>query len=71
MLTVSSDFMLILASVFSTGWRIAVSFRVPGTNINIPEFVFSCMMVVFVIKVVPSLLGLASWWDVQQEKQQR
>lgn len=63
MLTVSSDFMLILAAVFSSGWRIATAFQIPGTNMNIPEFVFACLMVVFVIKAVPKLLGFASIFE--------
>lgn len=63
MLSVSSDVLLILSAVFSTGWRIATSFRVPGTNMNIPEFVFACLMVVFVIKVVPRLLGFSSMFE--------
>lgn len=62
MLNVSSDFLLIVAAVFSTGWKIATSFQVPGTNLNIPEFVFACFMVVFAIKVVPHILGFNSWW---------
>lgn len=60
MLTVSSDFLLILSAIFSTGWRIATAFQIPGTNMNIPEFMFACMMIVFVIKAVPKLLGFAS-----------
>lgn len=59
MLHVDSDFLLVLSALFSSAWKIAVSFQVPGTNINIPEFVFACMVVVFVIKVVPRILGFA------------
>lgn len=68
MLHVDSDFMLILAAVFSTGWKLFTSFHIPGTNINVAEFVFACMMVLFVIKVVPPLVGFSSWWDAQEDK---
>lgn len=67
MLNVSSDFMLVIAAVFSTGWRIVTSFQIPGTNMNVVEFVFACMMVVFTIKVVPRILGFASWWGSGSE----
>lgn len=67
MLNVSSDFLLVLSAVFSSAWRIVTSFRIPGTNLNVAEFVFSCFMVVFVIKVVPKFLGFASWWGAERE----
>ena len=60
MLHVSSDFLVIVATLFSTGWKIVTSFQIPGTNINVAEFVFACFMVVFVIKVVPKILGFSS-----------
>lgn len=63
MLTVDSDFLLVIASAFSSGWRIFTSFNVPGTNINVAEFVFACFMVVFVVKVVPVFLGFSSIFD--------
>lgn len=68
MLSVSSDFLLALAAIFSTGWRIVTSFQIPGTNINVAEFSFACFMVVFVIKVVPKFLGLDSWWNASRGK---
>lgn len=63
MLQVSPDFLLALSAIFSSGWRIFVSFQIPGTNINVAEFVFGCFMVVFVIKVVPHFLGIASIFE--------
>lgn len=60
MLVVSSDFLLVVATIFSSGWRIFTSFQIPGTNINVAEFVFACFMVVFVIKIVPVFLGFSS-----------
>ena len=60
MLQVDSDFLLVLATVFSSGWRIVTSFHIPGTNMNVAEFVFACFMVVFVIKVVPAFLAFSS-----------
>lgn len=61
MLQVDSDFLLVIAAVFSSGWRIVTSFQIPGTNMNVAEFVFACMMVVFVVKVVPRILGFGSF----------
>lgn len=63
MLQVDSDFLLVLSAVFSTGWKIFTCFDIPGTNMNVAEFVFACMMVVFAIKVVPSILGFRSPFD--------
>lgn len=63
MLQVDSDFLLIISALFSSGWRIATSFQIPGTNMNIPEFALACVMVVFVIKAVPRILGFASALD--------
>lgn len=67
MLHVSSDFLLVLATVFSSGWKIVTAFQIPGTNINVAEFVFACFMIVFVIKVVPHILNFSSWWNVQHK----
>lgn len=63
MLQVDSDFLLVLSALFSSGWRIATSFHIPGTNINIPEFVFACFMVLFVVRVVPHFLGILPMFD--------
>ena len=60
MLNVSSDFLLVLSAVFSSGWKLVTSFQIPGTNMNVAEFIFSCMMVVFAIRVVPAILGFRS-----------
>ena len=65
MLNVDSDFLLVISALFSSGWRILTSFKIPGTNINVAEFAFACFMVVFVIKVVPAFLGFSSWWNVR------
>lgn len=59
-LQVTPDFLLVLAALFSSGWRIATSFQIPGTNLNIPEFVFACVVVLFTIKAVPFFLGFTS-----------
>ena len=61
-LQVDSDFLLVLSALFSSAWKIITSFHIPGTNINVAEFSFACMMVVFVIKVVPAILGFRSPW---------
>lgn len=61
-LQVDSDFLLVLSALFSSAWKIITSFHIPGTNINVAKFSFACMMVVFVIKVVPRILGFSSWW---------
>lgn len=70
MLQVNSDFLLVLSAVFSSGWKIVTSFHIPGTNMNVAEFVFACFMVVFVVKVVPRILGFASWWGSGRESEQ-
>lgn len=62
MLQVDSDFLLVLSAFFSSAWKIITSFHIPGTNINVAEFSFACMMVVFVIRVVPRILCFSSWW---------
>lgn len=71
MLIVSSDFKLVLAAVFSTGWRIITSFHIPGTNMNVAEFIFACMMVVFVLKIVPAIVGFRGWQVAQEERAER
>lgn len=63
MLNTTSDFRLVLAAIFSTGWRIATSFRIPGTNMNIPEFAMACIVLVLVLRMAPRLLGLQAWID--------
>lgn len=68
MLLFNSDFVQIIAAIFSTGWRIFVSFRIPGTNMNVAEFVFGCMMVLFVVRVVPRILGFSAWWDAHSDR---
>lgn len=60
MLHVDQDFLLVLSAIFSSGWKIATAFKIPGTNINVPEFVFACFMIVFVLKIVPGILGISS-----------
>lgn len=67
MLTTTSDFRLVLSALFSSAWRIVTSFHIPGTNMNVAEFVFACFMVVFAVKVVPKFLGFASWWGSERE----
>lgn len=67
MLNVTSDFKLVLSAIFSSAWKIATSFQVPGTNMTIPEFVFSCIMVVFVIRMVPYLLGMIPIFGASDE----
>ena len=63
MLQVSEDFRLALAAIFSTGWRIAVAFKIPGTNINIPEFCLAGLVLCLVLRRGPRLLGLGPWAD--------
>lgn len=60
MLSVSNDFLLVLSALFSSAWRIMTSFQIPGTNINIPEFLFGCLMVAFVIKAASIMVGFPS-----------
>lgn len=59
MLEVSDDFMLVLATLFSSGWRIATSFHIPGTNLNIPEFALACLGIMFAIRAV-RFLGIGA-----------
>lgn len=63
MLQMSEDFRLALAAIFSTGWRIATAFQIPGTNINIPEFALACLVLTLVLRRGPRLLGLGPWAD--------
>lgn len=58
MLEVNSDFILIVSALFSSAWKIATSFRIPGTNLNIPEFSLAMTMVWFSIRHVPKILDL-------------
>lgn len=59
MLQISDDVKQVIAILFRSGWKIATSFRIPGTNINIPEFCFACLVIVFVLRVVPHILGIS------------
>ena len=52
-----------LAAIFSTGWRIATAFKIPGTNINIPEFCLAGLVLCLVLRRGPRLLGLGPWAD--------
>lgn len=63
MLSVSSDFRLALSAIFSTGWQIATAFKIPGTNINVPEFCIACLVLTLVLRRGPRLLGLGPWAD--------
>lgn len=58
MLTVENDFLQILGSVFSVGWRIATSFNIPGTNINVVEFALACLVLRFVLVHVCPAIGI-------------
>lgn len=58
-LHVSDDFILIVSALMSSGWRIATSFQIPGTNLNIPEFALACLGVMFAIRAV-RFLGFGS-----------
>lgn len=59
MLQISDDVKQVIAILFRSGWRIATAFRIPGTNINIPEFCLACLVLVFVLRVVPHILGIS------------
>lgn len=63
MLQVSSDFMLILATLFSSAWKIATSFTIPGTNVSVPSFMLAMLMIFFVLRHVPKLLGISDLID--------
>lgn len=63
MLSYSSDFVMVLAALFSSAWKIVVSFKIPGTNMNVAEFFFAGAMIIFVLKAVPKILGFSSWSD--------
>lgn len=58
-LQISDDFRLVVSAIFSVGWRIATAFKIPGTNINIPEFALACLGVMFAIRAV-RFLGFGS-----------
>lgn len=63
MLLVSDDVKMALAAIFQTGWRIATAFKIPGTNINIPEFCIACLVLILVLRRGPRLLGFGPWAD--------
>lgn len=67
MLSVSDDVKLVISALFSSAWRIMTSFQIPGTNINIAEFLFACLAILFSYRVVPHMLGLHSWWSDHAE----
>lgn len=69
MLQVDSDFMLVLSAFFASAWKVITSFHIPGTNINVAEFLFACLMVVFVVRVVPRILGFSSWGSDRSDKE--
>ena len=54
MLLVSSDFRMVVATLFSSGWKFLTSFDIPGTNMNVVEFAMAGLVLFFVIrKVLP------------------
>lgn len=59
MLSTTQDFRLAVTAVFWTGWRIATAFKIPGTNMNVPEFAVAVLVIVLVLRQAPKLLGLA------------
>lgn len=63
MLNTTTEFRQALSAIFWTGWKIATSFKIPGTNINIPEFAMACLMFTVVLRHVPRILGLYAWAD--------
>lgn len=63
MLFVSDDVKLALGAIFSSGWSIATAFKIPGTNINIPEFCLACLVLILVLRRGPRLLGFGPWAD--------
>lgn len=58
MLSVTDDFRLALAAIFQVGWKIVTSFHIPGTNMNLAEFCVAALIIVFVLRKVPGLIGL-------------
>lgn len=60
---VSNDVRLALSAIFSTGWQIATAFKIPGTNISIPEFAIAGIVLSLILRRAPRLLGLAPWAD--------
>lgn len=63
MLQTTVEFRQALSAIFWTGWRIATAFKIPGTNMNIPEFAIACLMVTVALRHVPRILGLYPWAD--------
>lgn len=57
MLQVTSDFGLALAAIFSVPWRIITSVSIPGTNINVAEFLLAVSVICIVLKYAPRLFG--------------
>lgn len=58
MLHVDQDVLDVLAALFKSGWTIFTSFVLPGTNINVAEFSFSCILVWFIIRNGTSVIGV-------------
>lgn len=57
MLILSSDFKLVVASLFGMGWRLFTSFNIPGTNINVVELSVAALVLWFVIRHVLPIVG--------------
>lgn len=58
MLQVSNDFRMVVATLFSTGWKFLTSFDIPGTNINVVEFAISGLVLFFVLRRVLPIIGV-------------
>lgn len=58
MLQVSNDFRMVVATLFSTGWKFLTSFDIPGTNINVVEFAVSGFVLFFVLRRVLPIIGV-------------
>lgn len=58
MLQVDNEVLMVLAALFKSGWTIFTSFVLPGTNINVAEFTFSCILVWFIVRNGTKVLGI-------------
>lgn len=63
MLQVDNNVLLILGALFQTSWRIVTSIRMPGTNLNVAELSFACVMIWFVLRHVPKVIGIRNNLD--------
>lgn len=63
MLYTDNSFVLVVSTLFSSAYRLMKSFNIPGTNINVFEFMMAAIVLFFIIKRVFPIIHLKAGDD--------